>query len=335
MPFKTFVAGEILTAADVNSFLGNQAIAVFADSGARGSAIASPVEGQFSYLTGDDVLEFWDGSAWTEYVTAVNVDFLLISGGGGGGSDTTGDNRPGGGGGGGGFSEDSFTVGKGDVFTVKIGAGGAVNSQGTFSRVGGSYMLGGGSGGGATRGESGGPGSSGGGNMHDGASITGTQISTLSIVGFRGGASSGSSATLSQRAGGGGGGQTAVGGNGTTTVGGAGGAGRTATLTGSPYGGGGGGGSGATGGTGGTGGGGNGGSGTGAGSAGTANTGGGGGGSGRGAAGGTGGSGVLVLKYPDNISMTVGAGLTADPPVTAGGFTTLTITAGEDTVTVV
>jgi ABC-type sugar transport system substrate-binding protein len=64
--FKTFVAGEILTAADVNSNLMNQMIATFADASARGSAIPSPVEGQFTFRTDDDVLEFWDGSQWRE-----------------------------------------------------------------------------------------------------------------------------------------------------------------------------------------------------------------------------------------------------------------------------
>jgi hypothetical protein len=67
--FKTFVAGEILTAADVNSFLMGQAISVFADATARNAAITSPVEGQFAFRKDDDVLEYWDGSAWEEYST--------------------------------------------------------------------------------------------------------------------------------------------------------------------------------------------------------------------------------------------------------------------------
>ena len=66
MPFKTFIAGEILTASDVNATLGAQMIAVFAGPAARGSAIPSPVEGQFTFRTDDEVLEFWDGSVWKE-----------------------------------------------------------------------------------------------------------------------------------------------------------------------------------------------------------------------------------------------------------------------------
>lgn len=69
MPFKSFVAGEILTASDVNTFLGAQAISVFADATARDAAITSPVTGQFAFRTDDDTLEFWDGSTWQEYKT--------------------------------------------------------------------------------------------------------------------------------------------------------------------------------------------------------------------------------------------------------------------------
>ena len=62
--FKSFSAGDVLTAADVNDYL-MQGVLVFADSAARGSAIASPVEGQMSYLSDTDALEVYDGSDWT------------------------------------------------------------------------------------------------------------------------------------------------------------------------------------------------------------------------------------------------------------------------------
>ena len=66
MPSKTFVAGEILTAADVNTNLMNQIVAVFADATARDAAITSPVHGQFVFRKDDAVLEYFDGSAWEE-----------------------------------------------------------------------------------------------------------------------------------------------------------------------------------------------------------------------------------------------------------------------------
>jgi hypothetical protein len=64
--FKNWIAGEILTASDTNSFLGNQMIATFADATARDAAITSPIHGQFAFRTDDLALEYFDGSNWTE-----------------------------------------------------------------------------------------------------------------------------------------------------------------------------------------------------------------------------------------------------------------------------
>ncbi len=72
--FKTFAAGEVLTAANVNGYLMQQTIMVFADATARDAAITSPSEGMFVYLTGTNALQFYDSSAWTAFT----------SGGGGG-----------------------------------------------------------------------------------------------------------------------------------------------------------------------------------------------------------------------------------------------------------
>ncbi len=75
---KVFTAGDILTAAQVQGYLQDQAIMVFASSGARGSAIPSPSEGMFSYLTDTNSLTFYDGAAWASYGlsaggTALNI----------------------------------------------------------------------------------------------------------------------------------------------------------------------------------------------------------------------------------------------------------------------
>jgi hypothetical protein len=64
MPFRIFAAGEVLTAANVNDYLAEQAIATFAGTAARSSAIASPSEGQFAYLQDTDQLSYYTGSAW-------------------------------------------------------------------------------------------------------------------------------------------------------------------------------------------------------------------------------------------------------------------------------
>jgi hypothetical protein len=61
---RIFVAGEILTAANVQSFLQDQVCMVFDDSTARGSAIPSPVEGMLTYLKDTDNVEKFNGSAF-------------------------------------------------------------------------------------------------------------------------------------------------------------------------------------------------------------------------------------------------------------------------------
>ena len=62
--FKTFVAGDVLTADQVNTFLMSQAIPVFASATARDAAITSPAEGQHCFLKDTDALQYYTGSAW-------------------------------------------------------------------------------------------------------------------------------------------------------------------------------------------------------------------------------------------------------------------------------
>jgi hypothetical protein len=66
---KTFVAGEVLLAQDVNDFLMDQTVMNFATSAARASAIPTPTEGMTSYIstTGTATIpqiEVYTGSAW-------------------------------------------------------------------------------------------------------------------------------------------------------------------------------------------------------------------------------------------------------------------------------
>jgi hypothetical protein len=64
LPRKTFVASEILTASDVNEFLMDQSVMVFAGTAARGSAIPSPSEGMVTYREDDDLVEVYNGSSF-------------------------------------------------------------------------------------------------------------------------------------------------------------------------------------------------------------------------------------------------------------------------------
>ena len=75
--FRTFGAGAVLTAEQVNTFLMSQSIPVFASEAVAGSAIASPQEGQHRFLKDTDALQYYTGSAW-----------VAAGGAGGGGFET-------------------------------------------------------------------------------------------------------------------------------------------------------------------------------------------------------------------------------------------------------
>lgn len=68
--FRTFVAGDILTAAQVNDYLMQQSVTVFASAIARDAAISTPAEGQACFLTDTNYFQLYDGTAWTNVVSA-------------------------------------------------------------------------------------------------------------------------------------------------------------------------------------------------------------------------------------------------------------------------
>lgn len=63
--YKLFATGDVLTAAQVNTYLMQQTVMVFADSAARTTALSGVLaEGMVSYLQDTNSLEVYDGSAW-------------------------------------------------------------------------------------------------------------------------------------------------------------------------------------------------------------------------------------------------------------------------------
>jgi hypothetical protein len=348
--FREFVPGEVLDEDKINDFL-MQGMLVFGGTAARGSAITSPVEGQFSFLTDTDTVEFYDGSAWVEFSSGLPEFRYVVVGGGGPGGDTTGNSAGGGGAGGyisnvsGELSGGSVTAGSAlflppGTYPLVVGAGGAVATDafavvGSPTRFANTLAVGGGGGGiggstpaGNERGQAGG---SGGGSAFNSDR---TQPGGIGVPrqGFKGGDLVGTRATAS---GSGGGGAGAVGGEGSTSsprVVGPGGAGISSSITGSSVtraGGGAGEGFDAPAASGGAGGGGD------SGVAGTANTGGGGGGGSRGGTsrvGGAGGSGVIIFKTATSVGITFSGGVT-QTSATSGDDTIYTVTAAGPTDT--
>ena len=65
MPRKEFESFTRLDASDVNTYLMDQSVMTFAGTAARGSAIATPVEGMVTYLEDSNSLQLYDSSGWT------------------------------------------------------------------------------------------------------------------------------------------------------------------------------------------------------------------------------------------------------------------------------
>ena len=257
------------------------------------------------------------------------LEYLVIAGGGGSGSYT---GTGGGGGGAGGYRTNTgYSVMSGTSYSVEVGVGGTTSPSAPTN--GGNSIFdtitstGGGGGGAYSGGYVNGVAGGSGGGAYGNAGKAGGAASP-SGQGNPGGNITGS---IWEGAGGGGGAGTAGGGGvaGSSSPGstsGAGGNGLSSSITGTSVtraGGGGGAtvyGSDANGGTGG---GGNGGSGT----SGAINT-----GSGGGGGGGNGGSGIVILKYPDTKTITVGSGLIASTAGPSGGYKVTSITGGAGNV---
>jgi hypothetical protein len=317
--FKEFVAGEVLDEDEINDFL-MQGVLVFPGTAARGSAITSPVEGQFSFLADSDSVEFYDGSGWVALaVAAFTVNYLVSAGGAGGGFSL------GGGGGAGNAQTGSFTMAGSATFPVIVGAGGAGKTG-----AGGNGAIGApsqfflvrpvGGGGGGSDAVVGAPGASSGGTGRNG---------TGALTPFTEQGNAGAPHPGGTNNGGGGGGK---GGAASTDTGGI---GISSSISGSSlfYAGGGGGcvfGAVSSPNNGGSGVGGSGGFADVAGSNATATRGGGGGGGGNGASGGNGGSGVVVFSVPTGTSVSFTGGVT-QTNATVGATQVYTVTATSTT----
>jgi hypothetical protein len=64
--FKLFQDGQVLLASEVNTYMMEQQIMVFANSTARDAAITSPSQGMFAFLKDDDKLTVFTDS-WGDF----------------------------------------------------------------------------------------------------------------------------------------------------------------------------------------------------------------------------------------------------------------------------
>jgi hypothetical protein len=84
--YKLFATGDVLTAAQVNTYLMQQSVMVFASSTARNTALSGVVsEGMLAYLLDTNDLTLYDGAAWNSFgagdITGVTAGTGLSGGG--------------------------------------------------------------------------------------------------------------------------------------------------------------------------------------------------------------------------------------------------------------
>ena len=78
--WKTWSTGDTVSAANFQGYLQDQVIAVFATTSARDTAISSPSDGQFCYVTASTgTLYVYDNSAWTAVDLAGDIQGIVTA----------------------------------------------------------------------------------------------------------------------------------------------------------------------------------------------------------------------------------------------------------------
>lgn len=80
---KLFASGDVLTAAQVNTYLQDQVIMRFATTAARDAAFGGAgeptlAEGMFAYIDADNTVYFYTGSAWQAFGITNDDDQLVL-----------------------------------------------------------------------------------------------------------------------------------------------------------------------------------------------------------------------------------------------------------------
>lgn len=70
--YKAWTPGDIIAANDVQNFLQDQTVMVFASSGVRSTAIPVPTEGMLTWLEDDNKYQYYDGSSWADLLVPIS-----------------------------------------------------------------------------------------------------------------------------------------------------------------------------------------------------------------------------------------------------------------------
>ena len=94
--WQSYSTGDLIDATTFQTFIQDQVIQVYADSSARDTALGTnDAEGMFCFLKDSNTLQFYDGSAWVNFIgdgdiTGVTITTASNSGLAGGASATSG-----------------------------------------------------------------------------------------------------------------------------------------------------------------------------------------------------------------------------------------------------
>ena len=79
--WRTFTAGAVLTAAQVQTYLQDQSVMVFANAAARSSVLGTAISaGMFTYLQDTLSFEGYNGSSWSAVGGAGGFDAFMLMG---------------------------------------------------------------------------------------------------------------------------------------------------------------------------------------------------------------------------------------------------------------
>lgn len=70
--YRTWTPGEVITASNVQDYLQDQTVMVFASSAVRSTAVVVPTEGMLSWLEDNNKYQYYDGSSWTDLIIPIS-----------------------------------------------------------------------------------------------------------------------------------------------------------------------------------------------------------------------------------------------------------------------
>lgn len=80
MAYKVFSNGDALTGSELNTYLMNQSVMVFASTTARDAALTAPTEGMVVWLQDANKYVYYTGSAWADLITPASSGNAIING---------------------------------------------------------------------------------------------------------------------------------------------------------------------------------------------------------------------------------------------------------------